>query len=382
MSSLVLGETKDKRTIARFLTLEDDFNTLHKGRYIYTEAVYTGVRNKITIICKLHGKFEQVVHTHLKGSGCPECKRLSRLGEYKLNQDAFVEKATHIHEGKYSYNLVEYKGSTSYIEVLCVQHGSFKVNASEHLRGSGCPTCGVDKSRISKSFNKQYLLSILPEKLLNLSFEEVPNILWKQLKIPIICREHGVFYKSVERLLKSEGCPKCVALQNGLTKTTPLNVWLNSVQIKHNNLYTYPINIYTYYKNGTSKVPIVCKEHGVWFTSAKAHLAGSGCPECNSFSRNYYIGKETLFYIIKYKGLYKIGITTKPSVRSRYSSECNWKEVELLFTKKFTQGEDAYDLERYLIRKYYIYRYNGVNIFNYTGNTEVFTLNVGELEQL
>ena len=59
------------------IMLHDDFLekavALHGDAYNYDMANYDGARNKISIMCKQHGKFEQIAYYHLAGSGCPAC---------------------------------------------------------------------------------------------------------------------------------------------------------------------------------------------------------------------------------------------------------------------------------------------------------------------
>lgn len=50
-----------------------DAKKMHGNRYDYSKTVYTRVDEKATIICSKHGPFEQRMHHHLKGSGCPQC---------------------------------------------------------------------------------------------------------------------------------------------------------------------------------------------------------------------------------------------------------------------------------------------------------------------
>ena len=45
----------------------------HNGRYDYSLATINGLHNKISIICKDHGIFEQEAASHLRGTGCPKC---------------------------------------------------------------------------------------------------------------------------------------------------------------------------------------------------------------------------------------------------------------------------------------------------------------------
>ena len=48
-------------------------NEVHNGRYDYSQALYKHLKNKIKIICPVHGMFEQIPDNHLQGKGCPLC---------------------------------------------------------------------------------------------------------------------------------------------------------------------------------------------------------------------------------------------------------------------------------------------------------------------
>ena len=86
-----------------------------------------------------------------------------------------------------------------------------------------------------------------------------------------------------------------------------------------------------------------------------------------------------MFYTFKYKGLFKIGITTK-NVKDRYKDEnLIWDDVSELIEIPLDTFPEAYMFEQFLITKYQEYRYYGKKIFNKTGNTEVFTENIYEL---
>ena len=66
-----------KRDNQKWLTqnqIIERFKNVHGDTYDYSKVKYTGINNKLCIICKKHGEFFQDAHTHLKGSGCPKCK--------------------------------------------------------------------------------------------------------------------------------------------------------------------------------------------------------------------------------------------------------------------------------------------------------------------
>ncbi len=45
----------------------------HGDTYDYSRTQYSQSDEKLTIICKIHGEFQQFSHNHLRGCGCPKC---------------------------------------------------------------------------------------------------------------------------------------------------------------------------------------------------------------------------------------------------------------------------------------------------------------------
>ena len=48
---------------------------IHGDKYDYSLVNYTGYYNKVKIICKKHGVFEQLAYDHLHGKGCKKCRK-------------------------------------------------------------------------------------------------------------------------------------------------------------------------------------------------------------------------------------------------------------------------------------------------------------------
>ena len=46
----------------------------HNGKYDYSDVIYRGTDEDVTIKCPIHGAFEQTPHHHLQGEGCPKCQ--------------------------------------------------------------------------------------------------------------------------------------------------------------------------------------------------------------------------------------------------------------------------------------------------------------------
>ena len=72
------------------------FCEVHGSRYDYSSVEYKGYDRKVTIICRQHGAFEQEVVVHLKGWGCPFCKR--SIGEERVSRFLVEHDIEHIEQ--------------------------------------------------------------------------------------------------------------------------------------------------------------------------------------------------------------------------------------------------------------------------------------------
>lgn len=109
--------------------------------YDYSQSNYVSSRDKITVICPIHGKFEKNANSFLKGSGCPKCGR-ERMRQAKSDtQEDFIRKAKQVHRDKYDYSKVNYCGQHQKVEIICPIHGSFFQTPGVHIYGHGCPKC-------------------------------------------------------------------------------------------------------------------------------------------------------------------------------------------------------------------------------------------------
>jgi len=59
-----------RRNTASFIA---DSQAIHGNRYDYSRAEYVNNRCKTTILCSVHGEFQQTPKLHLKGCGCNKC---------------------------------------------------------------------------------------------------------------------------------------------------------------------------------------------------------------------------------------------------------------------------------------------------------------------
>ena len=81
----------------------------------------------------------------------------------------FIERSTEVHNGKYDYSLVDYKGATEKVKIICPRHGIFEQVASSHLWGNGCPIC-------NQSHLENYVMRVLKSQ--KIKFETQKAFEW------------------------------------------------------------------------------------------------------------------------------------------------------------------------------------------------------------
>ena len=100
------------------------------------------------------------------------------------------------------------------------------------------------------------------------------------VKVCIICPEHGEFCQSPHGHLRGRGCPKCGANKRHKSRTSTTEIFIEKARKIHGDKYDYSkIN----YINNHTKVCIVCPEHGEFWQTPGSHTnTGNGCPLCGN----------------------------------------------------------------------------------------------------
>lgn len=95
---------------------------------------------KVEIECDKHGKF--ILWKHLifnKKCLCPQCVKEISITDCYEN---FIKKAKEIYSDKYDYTKVRYVNNHTKVDVICPEHGVFRVTPNDHItKHSGCPIC-------------------------------------------------------------------------------------------------------------------------------------------------------------------------------------------------------------------------------------------------
>jgi hypothetical protein len=173
---------------------------IHGDKYDYSRLNYTGIKNKIKIICQKHGEFEQTPDNHINAKqGCPNCSN-----NIKLTNEEFILRAKLIHGDKYDYSLVNYgNNGKEKNKIICKIHGIFEQQPTKHLCGNGCQKCSghfmdrdyfIEKSNIKH--NNKYDYSLV-------------NYINNSTKVEVICPKHGIFKQQPNNHMNGDGCPIC-----------------------------------------------------------------------------------------------------------------------------------------------------------------------------
>jgi hypothetical protein len=125
---------KDTAEFIRIATLA------HGNRYDYSKTNYVGARDKVTIICRVHGAFEQIASVHYKGGNCPVCSksvapRKAAAERFERAQAGILARGL-----PYAYEFPSDANEHSYIAIVCDKGHKFTQRADGAKR-YGCPTC-------------------------------------------------------------------------------------------------------------------------------------------------------------------------------------------------------------------------------------------------
>lgn len=334
----------------------------HGDKYDYSKVDYINSLTKVCIICPEHGEFWQIPYTHLTTCGCPKCGNEIRINNIRKNNETFMENAKKIHGEKYDYSKVDYVDTKTKVCIICPMHGEFWQKPLNHLSGCGCPKCGNEARRLSckkaktteefineciEKFGGRYDFTntiyngshnkiTIFDNLKNCEIITTPttllsrkhsakikvskeNFIYKakekfgdkydynktkyinsNTKIKYICPLHG----EIEQLPLNHlryGCRYCSKEINSLKKCLTLNEFIEKAKAVHGDKYDYSeVN----YINSSTKVCIICPEHGEFWQIPSKHLSGHGCHKCNRShleeEMSLFLSKFNIEYIEQY----------------------------------------------------------------------------------
>ena len=240
----------------------------HGDRYDYSKVVIDPnqkLNQKVTIICPIHGEFQQSLRAHIHGRGCSKCIPRRK----KITVEDFIKRATEVHNGKYGYNRVKVINSNKdKVEIYCEEgdHYFFQ-RVDGHLQGKKCPICYKKVKYDTKKFIE------LAKKVHGDKFDySKVNYVDINTPVVIICDKKHKFLQNPASHLAGRGCSIC-------THHFPLTTeeFIERAKEVHGDRYDYSqVN----YVNSSTMVTIICREHGPFNVLPFNHLRNVNCPKC------------------------------------------------------------------------------------------------------
>ena len=178
----------------------DRARKIHGDFFDYSEVNYKNAYSSITVICPVHGPFQQRAGAHLRGQGCFKCA----VDAKSLTTEKFIKKAREVHGNKYDYSKVNYKNNHAKVPIICPVHGPFQQYPINHLRGHGCKSCvGLERLTTKEFINRA-------QKVHGHKFDYSKTIyINAETNVIIICPVHGKFAQMAYNHLTGRGCLKC-----------------------------------------------------------------------------------------------------------------------------------------------------------------------------
>lgn len=308
----------------------------------------------------------------------------------RLTTKQFIERSKKIHNGRYDYSMVEYKNSSTKVNIICPEHGFFDQIPNNHLKGAICKRCSDIKKGIKLRVPKEHFFKTAKEVHGETYDYSKVEYIDNNTKVEIICKVHGSFYQTPYSHLNGSKCRKCANFLSSRKKLYNNDLFIKKSIDIHGNKYDYSL---VEYKTSASKVKIICKKHGVFSQLAHHHMRGVGCTECkNELTSNRGKQKPTGWdvsnwqkagersnnfdsfkvYIIKCwndsETFYKIGRTFN-TIQRRFKSRMPYS-YEIVKEFIFDNARDAFNKEADLKRLNKEFKY--IPLINFDGQYECF----------
>jgi hypothetical protein len=229
---------KQRMSLTEFITKS---RSIHGATFDYSKVNYVSTSTTVTIICPNHGEFQITPKGHwVSKTGCTKCGSLEMWNSRdKPTTESFIIDANKIHNNLYDYSQVIYSDRRDPMVIICPVHGKFKQSPDTHLKGSGCPSCGIERVITAKldtldSFKSKAVL-------VHGDYYSYDNVeyLHSQTQVTITCPIHGDFKQAPATHLQGAGCATC----NKGWSFAPVPTLLYYLRITTNGQTAYKIGI-------------------------------------------------------------------------------------------------------------------------------------------
>jgi len=308
----------------------------------------------------------------------------------KCKED-LVKKSIDYHGDIFNYDkLVFIDGTTPFI-ITCKVCGDFNHTSKLHFKNkSGCPKCKRKQGYLNKDY--PFKLNDFLTKAKNVHGNKFgyDDVVYVNSYTPVIinCPIHGKSEIEPRHHYKGSGCYRCgrdsFSVKAKKYKTS--EQLLTALENAQGDKFDYSeVKFLVGGMQGSDKIDIICKNHGLFKQAISSHVNGNGCNQCRYFgyTRESYIeycknfSKETsTVYILRFytedEEFYKIGITAQ-TIEERYSrkKDKGGYKYEIIYSIDLKPAI-AWDAEDGLKKKYIPLSHKPKNWF--PGSTECFDM--------
>jgi len=203
----------------------------------------------------------------------------------RLTTETFIQRAREVHGSWYDYSQTEYTTGKSKVIITCPEHGQFQQVANNHLHGSGCQPCGLEKLAFGKVLDNDEVI----DRFIAIHGDRYDYSQTEYIgmydPVTIICPEHGEFQQLAKNHMKGCGCQKCGDRKRIEANKVDSPEFIEKAKKVHGKKYSYDL---VEYVNSRTSVVIVCSKHGKFKQRPGNHLTGQGCRSCGQERRRKF----------------------------------------------------------------------------------------------
>jgi very-short-patch-repair endonuclease len=243
-------------------------NIIHNNKYNYSLVKIKSLKEKVEIICPIHGSFFKRPNEHLnKKSGCQSC--VSSKGEKLIRQFLIKNKIQYNEQKKFNEckNIRELPFDFYLPKLnICIEYdGAQHFNPIDKWGGEDRFNDIKNNDNIKNEFCLNNKI-----KLLRISYKD---------------------YDKIDNILTE----KIIKLKN----ESKIDILSNKLDVVNDYLFKYKFDNYV---NVNSHIDIICPFHGLSVNTAYQALQGNGCSSCSeSKSVAKYLDKNNISYYRQHK---------------------------------------------------------------------------------
>lgn len=254
------------------------FASRHGNTYDYRDVEISGATAKVTIICRKHGPFQQSPTDHALGRGCRKCANEGNGLKFRRTMAQVISRFRCVHGDAYDYSTVtDADLGTGKVTITCREHGPFEQLISSHLGGHGCRKC-YDATIGERSIKPWHeMLEAFTEAHGDRYCYSESSYQNAKSRVTIVCKDHGPFDQVAADHAAGHGCPACARVTTSNARREGDEYFLEKAKALGDNKYEYRRVV----RSGrTTRIEIICPDHGPFMQIAGDHYRGNGCPAC------------------------------------------------------------------------------------------------------